>query len=175
MFTADHVIRKEWSRIDPKGDPQPGPDVYRFKLEVAKGKTASQEIIEERVFAERLNNLGQLPEAKLREYLAHPAPSAEVKAALVKALALQAKLAEISKRSSDLERSLKTVSDDQGRLRDNLKIIPQSSEPYKRFLDKFVAQETEIENLQRDIRQAQAMLQAVQREHDAFVSGLNAD
>jgi len=33
------------------------------------------------------------------------------------------------------------IHDDQTRLRANLTIIPQSSEAYKKFLDKFVAQE----------------------------------
>jgi hypothetical protein len=175
VFTADHVIRKDWSRIDPKGDPQHGPDVFRFKLEVAKGKTASQEIIEERILTDKMKFVREVPESILREYLAHPAPSADVKSAISKALALQAKVADAGRRWNSLESSLKTVSDDQARLRDNLKIIPQSSEPYKRFLDKFVAQETAIENLQRDIREAQATLQAARGEYDAYLANLNAD
>src|ERR1019366_4506911 len=30
-FTVDHVVRPGWSRLGDKDDPQPGPDVYRFK------------------------------------------------------------------------------------------------------------------------------------------------
>ena len=63
---------------------KPGPDVFRFKLEVAKGKTGSQEIIEERIHTEKGKLLKDVSETKLREYLAHAVPSAEVKAALTK-------------------------------------------------------------------------------------------
>jgi hypothetical protein len=174
-FTIDHVIRKEWSLIDAKGEPKHGPDVFRFKLDVPKGKTATQQINEERVHGEKGKSLKDLPEAKLREYLAHPVPSAEVKAALTKAIALQAKVVETGKQLAELEKNLKTVSDDQARLRDNLKIIPPSSDPYKRFLDKFVTQETEIESLQKSIRETQATLQVSQREYDVFIATLNAE
>ena len=30
-FTVDHVVRPGWARLDDKGDPQAGPEVFRFK------------------------------------------------------------------------------------------------------------------------------------------------
>ncbi len=175
VFTIDHVIRKDWSRIDPKGDPQHGPGVFRFKLDVGKGKTASQEIVEERVYSDEVKQIAPGSEARLREFLAHPVPSADVKVSLAKVLGLQAKWSEIDKQLSELEKSLKVISDDQSRLRENLRIIPQTSDPYKRFLDKFVAQETEIESLQKSVRQTQTSLQAAQRDYFAFIAGLTAE
>jgi hypothetical protein len=175
VFTVDHVIRKGGTRLDPKADPQPGPDVFRFKLAVAKGKTASQEIVEERVFTNDAWKVSLLSDLTVREYLAHSAPSAEVKAALTRAMKLHNDWLDTQRQLSGLEATLKITSDDQVRLRENLKIIPQTSDPYKRFLDKFVAQETEIENLQKSIRQTQAIAAAAQREYAAFVAGLNAD
>ena len=112
-------------------------------------------------------------EEKIREYLASPVPSAEVKAALNKVLGMTAKVADTAKNLADQEKQLKQLSDDQARLRENLKIIPQSAEPYKKFLDKFVAQETEIDGFQKQIRQLQATLQQQQRELDVFVATLD--
>lgn len=174
-FTIDHIIRKEWNVTDPREDPKAGPDVYRFKVAVAKGKTATREINEERIHTEKGKLLKDVPEGKLREYLAHAVPSADVKAGLTKALTLQTKLTETGKRLAELEKNLKSVSDDQTRLRENLKIIPQTSEPYKKFLEKFVSQESEIEGLQKSIRQDQTTLQTVQREYDVFIANLNAE
>jgi hypothetical protein len=174
-FIIDHVIRKDWTRIDPKGEPQAGPGVVRLKLEVAKGKTGSQEIIEERVTTDRLKGFVELTQAKLREYLDHPVPSADVKAGLTKAAALHAKMMEAQARLAEFEQALRATNDDQARLRDNLKIIPQTAEPYKRFLDKFVAQETEIESLQKSIRQAQMSVTAARREFDLFIGNLSVD
>ena len=61
------------------------------------------------------------------------------------------------------------------RLRENLKIIPQSSEPFKKLLDKFLSQETEIENFQKQIRQLQTALQTRQRNFETFVAGLTVE
>jgi hypothetical protein len=174
-FTIDHVIRKDWSRIDAKGGAQPGPGVVRFKLDVAKNKTGSQEVIEERVHSEKGTLLKLVTEEKLREFLAHTISGADVKAALTKTLALQARLAQTKKQVAEFDGNLKIVSDDQARLRENLKIVPLNSDPYKRFLDKFVNQETEIENLQKSLRQAQTALASLQREYDEFVLTLNAE
>ena len=51
---------------------------------------------------------------------------------------LASKLADTAKQLSDLEKQLDLLSKDQARLRENLKIIPMTSEHYKKFLEKFV-------------------------------------
>ena len=82
-FTIDHVIRKEWKRLDKDGkEEQTGPDVYRFKVEVASKKTAHQEVVEERVYTDHSMVVGSVDENTLRKFIAHAAPSANVKAAL---------------------------------------------------------------------------------------------
>ena len=45
----------------------------------------------------------------------------------------------------------------------------------KKFLDKFVAQESEIEALQKTLRQTQAVLTSTQREFDVFLAALNVE
>jgi len=174
-FTIDHVIRSDWARIDPKGEPQAGPGVHRFKLDVSKGKTASQGVVEERVHAGKGTWLKTAPEPMLREYLQHPTPRPDVKAALTRTLMFQVRAADALKQAAELERQLKTAGEDQARLRENLKIVPPSSDVYKKFLDKFVTQESEIDGLQKTLRQAQAVLTSTQRDFDAFVATLNAE
>ena len=134
----------------PRTTPQHGPDVFRFKLDVAKGKTGSQEIVEERVHAEKGTLLKSIPEAKLREYLAHAAPSADVKAALTKALALPASWSRRQAAAPSWRRTSRSSATTRPGCARTCKIIPPTSEPYKQFLEKFVAQETEIEGLQKN-------------------------
>src|ERR1019366_2835347 len=80
-FTVDYVVRPGWSRLDEKGDPQAGPDVYRFKLDIAKGKTGQQAVREERTATENGILLKNLSETAIRQYLNSPIPSADVNAA----------------------------------------------------------------------------------------------
>jgi hypothetical protein len=98
-----------------------------------------------------------------------------VKEALAKALDLHAKLGESRRQLAEASGRLEALGKDQARLRENLRIIPPSSEPYKTFLQKFVAQETEIEGLQRQERQLQATVQRQQQEVEAFVTNLTVD
>ncbi len=173
-FTVDHIVRPGWVRIT-EGEPQKGPDVFRFEVKVDKDKTATKEVIEERVFQGPGILAKSLTESKIREYLTHNVPSEEVKTALNQILLRNAKLLETQKELNDVAKQLKAKSDDQGRLRNNLQIIPMSSDHYKKFLEKFVNQETEIENLQKQERQLTETLATLQKEYDAFVSAINAD
>jgi hypothetical protein len=173
-FTIDHIIRAGWVRLT-DGEPQKGPDVYRFDLAVEKEKTNHKEVVEEKTYQAPGKLAKDLPEAKIREYLASAVPSDAVKKALGDVLAKSAKLVETQKKLSDLEKQLKAISDDQGRLRSNLQIIPQTSDHYKTFLEKFVKQETEIEGLQKHIRETSAALLSLTKENESFLAALNAD
>ena len=174
-FTIDHIVRPGWTRLDDKGAPENGPDVFRFKLAIEKGKTGEEAVREERTVTEKGTLLKQLPETTIREYQASPVPSAEVKAALTKALDMQAKITETQKTLTNLEKQLKTLSEDQARVRENLKIIPMSSDYYKTFLEKFVSQEKEIEAIQKSIRQTNATLETQQRDYDHYLAKLDAE
>jgi hypothetical protein len=171
-FTIDHIIRKDWKRLDSAGKDQVGPEMYQFKLEVKSKNTAKQEVLEEHVFADKTMVVANLDDAVLRQFIAHKAPAANVKNALQQVLDKQTALKQLKFELGENKLALKLVSDDQARVRENLRIIPQSSEHYKDFLKKFVAQETQIEEAQRTIRAQEALLQKTQKEYDAFVSAL---
>ncbi len=116
-----------------------------------------------------------LSEAKVREYLASKAVSAEVKAALQKEMLLQSRIAETKKELAEAEKQLKAVSDDQARSAREPARHPAVGRAVQAFLDKFVTQENEIDTLQRQIRQVTATLQAQEREQVAFLANLNVD
>jgi hypothetical protein len=155
-FTVDHVIRKEWKRLAADGNNQDGPAVYRFNLAVNSRSTAHQEVLEERVWQERKRTVAELSETELRKYIAHPAPSAKVKAVLQQVLDKQAGINAAVQQLADNHSAQKILIADQARVRENLRFVPQSSEHYKDFLTKFVAQEKQIEEGQRQIRTQEA-------------------
>jgi uncharacterized protein HemX len=135
----------------------------------------THEFIEERTVTETMSVLANTSEARAKELLTSSAGSAEVKAALSKAFGMIHKLRESKTRQAELEAQLKALTVDQARMRENLQIIPQSSDPYKKFLEKFVAQETEVESLQKQLRAVQTSVQQMQRDYDQFIANLNAE
>jgi hypothetical protein len=74
---------------------------------------------------------------------------------------------------TSLGNRLKAFTEDQARLRANLERMPKDSAAYKRYIDKFDKQETEVEKLQAQITTAQANLQAAHKEFEDYV--MNAD
>jgi len=144
-------------------------------MKVAKGKTGSADVDEEKIYTDKGQALKEVPEAKLRIFINNPATSADVKAGLTSALELAAKVAATAKQLADVEKHLDELSKDQTRLRENLRIIPASSEHYKKFLDKFVGQETRIEGLQTQVHELRASLQTQERAYEVFVTTLSAE
>ena len=124
------------------------------------------EIIEERIVEDKGSLVRDLTDEKVREYLANPVVSEVVKVKLTNFMVMNAKIAELQKRLAVQEKQLSQLAEDQARLRENLKIIPQTSDPYKKFLEKFVAQESEIEGYQKEIRQLQSNVQQQLREFE---------
>lgn len=174
-FVVDHMVRPEWVLLGQDGIAKRGPDVFRFTLEAKAGKTADREVVEEKVLASKAQSVKDTPELKLQEYLASPVPSGDVKTALTRYLDLSGKLHDNQHKLKEADKQLTALSSDQTRLRENLKIIPQTSEPYKNFLEKFVKQETEIDALQKEMRQLQASVQSQEKEVAKMLKGMNAE
>lgn len=171
----DHIVRDDWVRLDAKGEAaQPGPSVHRILVKAARGGADKQEVREEKVF-ERPLPLKEAPDAKLREYLASAVVSEQVRAALAKALDLKTKLMVTRQSLEEKSKQFDVSNKDQARQRDNLKIIPMSSEHYKKFLDQFVAQETEILSLQKAIAALQTTAAAQEAEYERFVAAVSAE
>jgi hypothetical protein len=72
----------------------------------------------------------------------------------------------------ELQTRHKELSDDQSRVRENLKILSKDSTTYKRFLEKFEKQETQIEDLQAQIRQSQTTIDRQRKEYDDYLNNL---
>lgn len=173
-FSIDHVTPAEWTRVD-KGKDIAGPATRRDKLEVEVGKVAQFDVVEERTHRENQVGLYNLPIEVVRRYQNDEATSTKVKDALERTLKMRERNAETKLSLAAVQRRLDLVMQDQARLRANLQIIPATSEPYKKFLEKFVSQETEIENLQQQIREATATVQTQDREMDAWLAAMNED
>jgi chromosome segregation ATPase len=101
--------------------------------------------------------------------------SEKVKTALGQAMEMKAKLANLQRDVADLNRQYQEISQDQQRLRANLKEIPASADAYKRYLAKLDTQETEIEKLQADLKSLRQTEDKQRKEYDAFLLGLNLE
>ena len=111
----------------------------------------------------------------IRFFVNSPVSSPKVKDALQKTLELKAAVNNAQRDLDDLNRQLKDITDDQARLRANLKEMPPTAAAYKRYLDKFDAQETQIEKLQEQIKKLQGDEAARRAAYEEYLSKLDVE
>src|SRR5260370_41705095 len=83
-----------------------------------------------------------------------------------------------AKTTSDLAEvsaQLRAITEDQTRLRANLKEMPPTAAAHKRYLDKFDAQETEIEKLQAKVKTLAAKVVEQQQAFNPYLMGLDVE
>ena len=88
---------------------------------------------------------------------------------------LRATVAKTAREIAEQERQLKVIVEDQGRLRANLKEMPATAAAYKRYLEKFDAQETQIEMFQKEIKRLQGIEFAQKKEFEDFLASINVE
>jgi hypothetical protein len=76
---------------------------------------------------------------------------------------------------AEQERQLTVITDDQARLRANLREMPQTAAAYKRYLEKFDQQEVEIEKFQKEIERLRAVQFKQQKEFEDYLASLNVE
>ena len=170
----EHPMRDDWKLVAPEKADEVSRDVYRFNLPVAAGKTAKLDVTEER---SRLTvaALSATDDQAVKVFVSGSVASPKLKEALNKALDLKAAVAATHRDLAQLEKQLKAITEDQVRLRANLGQVPSTSAAYKRYLEKFDAQETEIEKLQKSIDEKQEAENTQQTAYEAYLAGLTVD
>jgi uncharacterized phage infection (PIP) family protein YhgE len=76
---------------------------------------------------------------------------------------------------NQVNEQLRVITEDQARLRANLREMPTTAAAYKRYLEKFDKQETEIESLREAQKRLQQQQLKNQQEVDAYLRNLNVN
>src|SRR5262249_17825387 len=145
-LVLEHPHRPEFHLTSADKPYETARDVHRFLVGVPAGKTVPFTVSEEsdQTVAVSLTNLD---DHTITITITDTATGPKVKEALQKAQQLKGKLMETQREVQQAERQLKAITDDQTRLRANLREVPPTSDAHKRYLKKFDEQETQIEGL----------------------------
>jgi hypothetical protein len=149
-------------------------DVYRFRVTAPAGKSTKYTVSEERD-VESSVALTNSDDQSIRVFLSGTASSPKVKEALQEALGFRGKLAATQRELQQVERRLQVITQDQERLRKNIKELPPEAAAYKRYLKKFDDQETEIEKIQKEQKQLQGTEHAQRTAYDNFLANLTVE
>src|SRR5205823_14650734 len=110
---------------------------------------------------------------QIRFFVSQPVASAKLKQALGEVVEMKVALQKIQREIQEQQRQLNVITQDQARLRANLKEMPPTAAAYKRYLEKFDQQETEIEDLQKQQKSLQATELKNRQEMEKYLLNLN--
>jgi septal ring factor EnvC (AmiA/AmiB activator) len=170
----EHPVRSEFKLVSKDKPPETARDVYRFEVKVPAGKSATQAVTEERDVGSAVL-LTNSPDEQVRIFLQSPVVSEKVKEGLKKAMELRWEWARAQRETGELQRQLQTITEDQGRLRANLREVPQSSPLHKRYLDKLGKQEDEVEKYRAEVKKLQEQEHARKKALDDFLAAFSAE
>ncbi len=175
LVLVEHPVWNDFHLTDDTTKPaETACDVYRFEVKAPAGKTVTQVVNEEKVVNEQVA-LTNSNDDQMRFFFNSAVSSQKVKDGLKQALDLRHTLALTQQAIADKQRELKDITDDQVRLRANLKEMPPTAAAYKRYLDKFDAQETQIEKLQEDIKKMQGTESQQRKAFEDFLNNFSAE
>jgi hypothetical protein len=170
----EHPVRSGFQLVDTAKPAETASDVYRFELKVPAGKSAAQTVTEERDIGSALM-LTNSPDEQVRIFLQSPVVSEKVKEGLKKAMELRWEWARTQREIGEQQRQLQTITEDQGRLRANLREVPQSSPLHKRYLEKLGKQEDEVEKHRAEVKKLQGQEHEQKKALDEFLAAFSAE
>ncbi len=174
LVLVEHPVRNDFTLMDTDKPSETASDFYRFQVKVPAGKTDKQVVTEERIINSSVQ-LTNLDDNNIRVFINSPVTSKKVKDGLDSAMKLRWALAKTQQEIGELQRQLNVITTDQVRLRANLKEMPATAAAYKRYLEKFDEQETQIEKYQADIKKLQAVEHSQKKEFDDFLGNFSAE
>jgi hypothetical protein len=174
LLIFEHPYRPEFHLVSSQKPSEQARDVYRFEVKVPAGKTGDLDVAEERDVVATVQ-LTNSDDQTIRQFLTLPVTSDKVKVALQKAIELRTTWAKTQQDLGQVQKQLKDITDDQGRLRANMRELPQSSPIYKKYLEKFEKQEGEIEEMQATIKKLQDTEHQQRQAFDNYLGGLDVE
>ncbi|MFL5242360.1 MAG: DUF4139 domain-containing protein [Gemmataceae bacterium] len=170
----EHPYRPAFKLVSEAKPAERARDVYRFELKLPANKTADLEVAEEVDITNSIQ-ISNADDETMRFFLSQPVLSAKVKEALQKATVLKNKAATTQQELAQVNKELKTITEDQTRLRANLKETPATAPVYKRYLEKLEKQENEIDKLQASQKTLQDAELTQRREFEAYLAALDVE
>ena len=171
---VEHPLDPDWVLVEPEKPAEQTRDRSRFAVAVEPGTTATLVVAEERRVSQvsavtSLDDEAILFFASARN--ASPALAAALKETVEAKRAIEAIAAERTRRADDI----RTVEEEQARIRQNMEQLDRQSDLYGRYVQKFAVQEDRVETLRTEIEQLRAEEQRARRALDERLASIELE
>jgi len=169
---VEHPIRQGWKLSSTEKPIETTDALYRFKGKVEAGKASKLVVSEEFVQSETIAIL-PLDIESVVAYAQTGEMNKDVKTALLRAAELKRAVETTEQQIQQKLEQLNQITQEQNRIRENLKSVQQNSAYHNRLMQKLNDQESNIETLQKENDDLTSQRDRQQKELEAFVVGMN--
>jgi hypothetical protein len=149
-------------------------DVFRFEVPVGAKKDLSYTVTEERDVGSSVQ-LTNTADNQIRYFLSLKEAPESLKAKLQEALKVKGSWDKVRQEIQAANVRVQTITNDQKRLRDNMRELPKDSDLFKRYLKNLEEQEKEMDDLQAKLKTLQADEAKTRAAFDDFLANLSAE
>jgi hypothetical protein len=168
----EHPRRQGWTLAEPQKPLESTDALYRFEEQLAASTTQSFKVREELTSSQRIEIL-PMDTGSLEAYVKTGPIPQKVKDALAKAAQMKYAVADTQRQIQLHQQQINEMNQDQSRIRENMKTVPQNTDYYQKLLKKLDDQEMTIEKLQSETKELQQKQQQQQKELEGYLAGLD--
>jgi hypothetical protein len=161
-----------WALVSPKEPAEKTRDKYRFVVDAKPGDPTKLVINEERTEPQMIA-LTNIDENTITLYLRSDKVSDKVKAALANVIKQKQAIQDVAQKRGQLEQQIRTISDDQPRIREDMGKLDHGTDLYKRYVKKLSDQEDELEKLRPQVKELQDRETQLRKALDDYLLGLD--
>jgi len=161
-FIGDHKPKEEAT------------DVFRFEVAIGAKKDLTYTVTEERP-VESSVQLTNNTDDQIRYFLSLKEAPDSLKAKLNEALKVKGTWDKVRQDIQAANARVQTITQDQKRLRDNMRELPRDSDLFKRYLKTLEEQEKEMDDLQAKLKALQDDEAKAKSAYDDFLANLSAE
>lgn len=170
-LVIEHPRRPAFQLVDTEKPIELLPNLYRFQGVVPANKVATLTVREEFISSSAVALLGA-DVGPLLAYARNADIPRAVRDALERAVQLRQALSETERQINDRNQQLTQITQEQARIREDMKTVAPSTPYYSRLLAKLNDQESAIEKLQREREELTTRRDAQRHDLDEYLSNL---
>jgi hypothetical protein len=172
QIVIEHPIRAGWKLVDTPRPAETTPTLYRFRGNAVANRVTTLTVREEFVNSESMAMLNT-DIAQLTYYSRGAEIAKDVRDAIGKAIRLKQAVIDADRQIALRTQQINDITQEQARIRDNMKTVTQGSQYFDRLLTKLNEQESSIESLQKERTSLVSARDAARREMEDYLTALN--
>lgn len=171
---VEQPVGPDWLLIEPKEAEEKTGRLLRFKVEVPNQNAQSLRVRLERPMDESIA-LMTLDAETIGVSVRQQVLSEAVKQALARVIELRRSLDEMKRALRQVEKDIDAIAEEQKRIRENMGVLSQSSEVYRRYEKKFDEQETQVEQMRGRLGELRTQEDAQRKALEDYIRSLAAE